>query len=92
MDTIPNILQDWMEMMGIKESDLEDNKGNIVVNYAEKDEVLLSKKMTMIEYIKPMDVLKEKIWIVCGVAGIYLLVAAIFFWKIRFDFFDTEER
>ena len=88
MNTIPNLLQDWMEMMGIKESELEDNEGNIV---AEKDEDLLSKKMTIIEYIKPMDVLKEKIWIVCGVAGIYLLVAAIFFWKIRFDFFEIEE-
>ena len=88
MNTIPNLLQDWIEMMGIKESELEDNEGNIV---AEKDEELLSKKMTIIEYIKPMDVLKEKIWIVCGVAGIYLLVAAIFFWKIRFDFFEIEE-
>ncbi len=91
MNTIPNQLQDWREMMGIKESELEDNKGNFVENYEEKDEELLSKKMTIIEYIKPMDVLKEKIWIVCGMAGIYLLIAAIFFWRIRFDFFEIEE-
>ena len=92
MDTIPNYLEYWREVVGITEDELKDEKGNFVENYEEKDVELLSKKMTIIEYIKPMDVLKEKIWIVCGVAGIYLLVAAIFFWKIRFDFFDTEER
>ena len=92
MDTIPNYLEYWREVVGITEYELKDEKGNFVENYEEKDVELLSKKMTIIEYIKPMDVLKEKIWIVCGVAGIYLLVAVIFFWKVRFDFFDTEER
>lgn len=92
MDTIPNYLEYWREVVGITEDELKDEKGNFVENYEEKDVELLSKKMTIIEYIKPMDVLKEKIWIVCGVAGIYLLVAVIFFWKVRFDFFDTEER
>lgn len=90
-DTIPKYYEYWREVVGIKESELEDNKGNFVENYEEKDEELLSKKMTIIEYIKPMNIWKEKIWIVCGVAGIYLLIAAIFFWRIRFDFFEIEE-
>lgn len=90
-DTIPKYYVYWREVVGIKENELEDSKGNLLPDYEEKDEELLSKKMTIIEYIKPMDVLKEKIWIVCGVAGIYLLIAAIFFWRIRFDFFEIEE-
>lgn len=86
-DTIPKYYEYWQEVVGITINDLW------VPAVLEKKQLeLLNKKMTIIEYIKPMDVWKEKIWIVCGVVGIYLLVAAIFFWKIRFDFFDTEER
>ncbi len=91
-DTIPKYYEYWQEVVGITINDLEDKNGEWVPAVSEKKQLeLLNKKMTIIEYIKPMDVWKEKIWIMCGVAGIYLLVAAIFFWKIRFDFFEIEE-
>lgn len=89
IDTIPNYLEYWQEVVGITEDELENENGF----FSEKKQLeLLEKKMTLIEYIMPRDVLGEKALIVRRVAEIYLLLAAIFFWKVRFDFFDTEER
>ena len=93
MDTIPNYYEDWQEIVGITEDELLDENGDWVPEVFEKKQLeLLTEKMTMIEYIQPYDVLREKKLIVRSVAGIYVLLAAIFFWKVRFRFFDTEER
>lgn len=86
---LPQNLEYWCELFGITEEMIQDEKG---VESPEKQEELLEKKMSMVVYIEPKDIIHEKGKIIIIESVCIFMIMEVVLWKKRFVFFETVEK